>query len=99
MKHNEQQIDTIPSIIRWAETQVLSSTRDDDSRVRRRGLAVIDKMLEGLGEEYIILLPEAMPFLAELLEDPELNIQNATKILLKRLEDVSGESLDDYLRS
>lgn len=75
------------------------TTRDDDSRIRKRALEVVNGLVQNLGEEYIVLLPEAMPFLAELLEDPELDIQNATKILLKKLEDVSGENLDEYLKS
>ena len=74
-------------------------TRDDDSRIRRRALQVLVDLVERLGEEYTVLLPEAMPFLAELLEDPELEIQNTTKLLLKKLEEVSGESLEDYMRT
>lgn len=75
------------------------TTRDDDARVRRRALQVLVDLVGKLGEEYVVFLPEAMPFLAELLEDPELSIQNSAKHLLKTLETVSGESLDEFLRS
>jgi U3 small nucleolar RNA-associated protein 10 len=74
------------------------STRSDEPIERRRALEVILQLVGRLGEEYVILLPEAMPFLAELLEDPELHIQNGTRALLRKLEEITGENLDDYLK-
>lgn len=74
------------------------ATRSDLSLERSRALEVISQLIERLNEEYVILLPEAMPFLAELLEDPELTIQNKTRQLLRKLEEITGESLDEYLR-
>ena len=74
------------------------ATRSDKSLERSRALEVITQLVERLNEEYVILLPEAMPFLAELLEDPELVIQNKTRQLLRKLEEITGESLDEYLK-
>ena len=74
------------------------ATRSDDAVERRRALEVILQLVGRLGEEYVILLPEAMPFLAELLEDPELSIQNGTRVLLRKLEEITGEDLDEYLK-
>lgn len=74
------------------------ATRSDLQAERSRALEVISQLIGRIGEEYMVLLPEAMPFLAELLEDPELEMQNRTRELLKRLEEISGESLDDYLK-
>ena len=74
------------------------ATRSKSAEERRRALAVIVQMADRLGEEYMVLLPEAMPFLAELLEDPEYIIQNDTRAFLKKLEELTGESLDEYLR-
>ena len=78
--------------------QVLMCTRSDDAVERRRALEVILQLVGRLGEEYVMLLPEAMPFLAELLEDPELHIQNGTRELLRKLEEITGENLDEYLK-
>ena len=61
-------------------------------------MEVVTQLVERLNEEYVVLLPEAMPFLAELLEDPELTIQNKTRQLLRKLEEITGESLDEYLK-
>lgn len=51
-----------------------------------------------LSEEYLALLPETLPFLAELLEDAELAVEAAAAALVKQLEALSGESLEQYLR-
>ncbi len=74
------------------------ATRSDLSLERSRALEVVTQLVERLNEEYVVLLPEAMPFLAELLEDPELTIQNKTRQLLRKLEEITGESLDEYLK-
>ncbi len=82
---------------KW-RVQVLIATRSDDAVERRRALEVMLQLVGRLGEEYVILLPEAMPFLAELLEDPELHIQNGARALLRKLEEITGEDLDGYLK-
>ena len=50
---------------------------DDESRIRRRALQVAVVLVERLGKEYTVLLPKAMLFLAELPEDPELEVPNS----------------------
>lgn len=40
---------------------------------------------------------QALPFLAELLEDPEPGVAARARSLCRRLEALSGESLDPYL--
>jgi hypothetical protein len=42
---------------------------------------------------------QTLPFLAELLEDPEPAVEARAQDLQKLLEEVSGEKLDDYLRT
>lgn len=74
------------------------ATRSESKIERTRALEVICQLVDRLLEEYVILLPEAMPFMAELLEDPELSIQNKTRKLLRQLEAITGESLDEYLK-
>ena len=54
-------------------------------------------MFSRLSEEYLVLLPETIPFLAELMEDDNLEVEALVKRLVKRIEDLSGERLDQYL--
>ena len=49
--------------------------------------------------QYLSLLPEAIPFLSELLEDPEFVVEKRAQEVIKQLEDLSGESLEEYLKS
>ena len=51
-----------------------------------------------LSEEYLALLPETLPFLAELLEDAELAVEARAQRVVRQLEALSGESLEQYLR-
>lgn len=67
---------------------------------QRRAVRVLEGLVERLGQEYNspALLPEALPFLGELLEDPDPAVADAAKRLVSRLKDLSGEDLDDYLK-
>ncbi len=78
--------------------QVLMATRGGDARARRRALAVVSGLVGALREEYGLLLPEALPFLAELLEDEEPGVAAAAAGLVGQLEALTGESMDDYLK-
>ena len=51
-----------------------------------------------LSEEYLALLPETLPFLAELLEDAEQPVEARAAAVVRQLEALSGESLEQYLR-
>lgn len=55
-------------------------------------------LAEKLGEDYLAMLPEALPFLAELMEDLEPTVQAAAQDLLKQLESLAGEDLNEYLK-
>ena len=78
--------------------QVLMVTRSEAPQERTRALAVTAGLVERLREDYLGLVPEALPFLAELLEDPEPQVVAATQILIARLEELSGEDLSQYLK-
>ena len=43
------------------------------------------------------MLPETIPFLAELMEDDDIEVEALVKKLVKRIEDLSGEKLTNYL--
>lgn len=72
-------------------------TRSPAVEDRKRALATVAGLVTRMREEYLLLLPETLPFLAELLEDPEHEIVTLTQQLIKNLEELSGESLEQYL--
>lgn len=49
-----------------------------------------------VGEDFLPLLPETIPFLAELLEDEEEDIEKACQKTIQELEKVLGEPLGKY---
>lgn len=49
-----------------------------------------------LGESFLPLLPETVPFLAELLEDEEETIETACRRSVQDLEQVLGEPIQKY---
>ncbi|XP_073001076.1 uncharacterized protein At3g06530 isoform X2 [Typha latifolia] len=77
--------------------EVLMQMRDGKVRTKMVGLRVVQYLVEHLKEEYLVLLPETIPFLAELLEDVELPVKTLSQDILKELETLSGESLRQYL--
>jgi len=49
-----------------------------------------------IGEEFLLLLPECLPFLSELLEDESGEVSDSTAACIRFIEEMSGESLDSY---
>jgi hypothetical protein len=76
--------------------QVLMCSRSEKVRPRLLALRVVKLLAEQLKEEFLVLLPETLPFLAELLEDADLNVVANTQGVIKNLEDLSGENLAQY---
>lgn len=66
-------------------------------RSRVLGLRIVREFLEKLKEEYLVLLPETIPFLGELLEDVELPVKSLAQDIVKEMETMSGENLREYL--
>lgn len=72
-------------------------TRIEKTRARILGLRIVRNLVENLKEEYLVLLPETIPFIGELLEDVELPVKSLAQDILKEMESMSGESLRQYL--
>ena len=77
--------------------KVLLCSRSETIRVRILSLEILKYLVEHLREDYLALLPETIPFLAELLEDAELLVVAKSQEIIKILEELSGESLSQYL--
>jgi len=77
--------------------QVLLQTRSDKIRSRILGLRIVKYLMDNLKDEYLVFLPETIPFLGELLEDLELPVKSLAQDVLKEMESMSGESLQQYL--
>ncbi len=79
--------------------QVLLKTRSQSPRVRLGALKVVQKCHLKLGEELLVLLPETIPFLAELMEDSDPLVEKLTQEIIQSIEKYLGEedSIKNYL--
>lgn len=76
--------------------QVLLKTRHSSSTVRFAALKVLEGFHAKLGEEFMVLLPESIPFLAELMEDECFEVEQQCQHLISEIEQVLGEPLQKY---
>ena len=59
------------------------ATRAPAPTARKAACAVLSKLAKRLATDYLPLLPEALPFLAELLEDVEPDVRAAASQLVR----------------
>lgn len=80
-------------------TALLLLTRSDKPRVRLTSLLCVSEVFARGGEDALVLLPEVLPFLSELLQDSDhQGVAAEASSLLARLEQASGEDLQSYLQ-
>jgi hypothetical protein len=79
--------------------KVCMKSRSDDWRVRFSALKVLQQCFDCIGEEFLVLLPETIPFLAELLEDENPHVEALCRCVKEQIEELSGEELDPYLNA
>ena len=77
---------------------ILVMMRSNQKSVKIAALRGLQKLFTDVGEEYLILLPECLPFLSEILEDSDSGVVALASQVIQSIEDLSGESLDSYLR-
>lgn len=65
-------------------------------QVRIGGVLAVGEIAKKLGEEFLPLLPETVPFLAELLEDEDENVEKSSQRVVQELEAVLGEPISKY---
>jgi len=76
---------------------VLDACGHKRSEVRKAGITCLLSIIETIGEEYMVLLPECLPVLSEMLEDED-EIAGMAKECVRQGEELLGESLEDSLR-
>ncbi|KAI9138419.1 hypothetical protein BKA69DRAFT_774326 [Paraphysoderma sedebokerense] len=76
--------------------QVLMLTRESEPEVRKMALLTVKEFYSRLGEELLGLLPETIPFLAECMEDDDIQVEKTTQELIAHIEQYLGESLQKY---
>ena len=61
-------------------------------------LNVIDHLFDKMRERYLVILNDTIPFVSELLEDENEKVELAAKTIVNRIEQLTGESINEYLK-
>ncbi|XP_067620823.1 HEAT repeat-containing protein 1 homolog [Eurosta solidaginis] len=90
---------TVSNDVMWKQLnyQVLMKTRTNVPEVRIVSFNCCLEIARKLGEEFTSLLPETVPFVAELMEDENQRVEKNTRRAVQELESILGESLQSYL--
>lgn len=77
---------------------LLMKTRSEQWQTRLAVLSVIDHLFEKMRERYLVILNDTIPFISELLEDENEQVELAAKTIVNRIEQLTGESINEYLK-
>ncbi|KAI1306617.1 armadillo-type protein [Xylaria venustula] len=79
-------------------TSLLKNLRSGQSSVRLAVVKCQQALTDKLGEEWLSMLPEMLPYISELQEDDDEDVERETNRWIVGIETVLGESLDAMLQ-
>lgn len=77
---------------------ILKCMRSDKAAVRLAAVQSERALTERLGEEWLALLPEMLPFISEALEDDDEAVEQEVQRWVVGIEGILGESLNPMLQ-
>ena len=77
---------------------LLKLMRHDDALIRLSAVKCEQSLTEKLGEDWLGLLPEMLPFISELQEDDDEEVERETTAWIRQIEGILGESLEGMLQ-
>lgn len=77
---------------------LLIKTRSSKVETRLAVLEIIEHMFDTMRERYLVILNDTIPFISELLEDEDERVEGVAKRIVNRIEQLTGESINDYLK-
>lgn len=69
----------------------------NNSYTRLAAVKCEQALTERLGEEWLALLPEMLPYISELMEDDDEAVEQEVRKWVLQIEEILGEKLDDML--
>ncbi|KAI0406703.1 armadillo-type protein [Xylaria palmicola] len=79
-------------------TSLLKRLRSEQAPVRLAVVRCQQALTDKLGEEWLSMLPEMLPYISELQEDDDEDVERETNRWIVGIETVLGESLDAMLQ-
>ncbi|KAI7491361.1 hypothetical protein KC351_g116 [Hortaea werneckii] len=80
-------------------TATMQYMRHSNSAVRLAAVQCERAITERLNLDWLSLLPEMLPFISELQEDDDEEVERETLRWVRQIEEVTGESLEGIIRS
>lgn len=77
---------------------IMKEMRSDEAQVRLAAVKCEQSLTARLGEEWLALLPEMLPFISELQEDDDEVVERETNRWIVQIEGILGERLDSMLQ-
>jgi U3 small nucleolar RNA-associated protein 10 len=77
---------------------ILKHMRSETASVRLAAVKCEQALTDRLGEEWLSMLPEMLPFISELQEDDDDVVEKETHRWIVGIEGILGESLDSMLQ-
>lgn len=77
---------------------ILKLMRHDNELTRLAAVKCEQSLTEKLGEDWLALLPEMLPFISELQEDDDEDVERETTAWIRQMEGTLGESLEGMLQ-
>jgi len=102
--------DLVPAIVELAaaadspdhhkelNSAILKHLRSETASIRLAAIKCEQQLTDRLGEEWLSMLPEMLPFISELQEDDDDVVEKETHRWIVKIEGVLGESLDSMLQ-
>nr|POE73048.1 u3 small nucleolar rna-associated protein 10 [Quercus suber] len=87
-----------PEHLKQLNMTIMSFMRSSDAAVRLAAVQTERAVTERLNFDWLALLPEMLPFISELQEDDDEDVERETLKWVEQIEGVTGESLGDMLR-
>jgi len=75
---------------------VLLGLRSPVPATRIRVLNLIRRFVTSRSDTYMVVLPDAVPFLTEILEDDDQEVENTCKELVQHMETTFGQNIETY---
>ncbi|KAI9705680.1 MAG: snoRNA-binding rRNA-processing protein utp10 [Bogoriella megaspora] len=79
-------------------SQILPFLRSEHAAVRLAAVKTEQAITDKLGEEWLALLPEMVPWISELQEDDDEGVERETQRWIKGIEGILGEGLEGMLQ-
>ncbi|KAL7276313.1 snoRNA-binding rRNA-processing protein utp10 [Rhizina undulata] len=77
--------------VKFINSKILTHMRADEPKIRLAAVRLLMAIYKRMGEDWLQLLPETVPSIAELMEDDDEVVERETHRLIKVVEEVLGE--------